>query len=210
MTVKEDAAPGGVAPHYAEVPAPVIAEVLSGATKLSYIFALVPEILVWGGGALLIRELVRRWGGGWTSVILLGIGLAIAEEFVIQQTSIAPYPGWGIGPLTAGFGDELGVFPLYAGIRKRVGGIGPGATDGTIFPKRRDEPWLRSWQLVSFLPVCGGFPGRVVFLDAAGMADGVSCTKVCAAVANRDTSRTGDFAAVRDVVCSTEDGGIGS
>ena len=39
---------------------PLIAEVLSGATKFSVLFALVPEILVWGCGALVIREAVRR------------------------------------------------------------------------------------------------------------------------------------------------------
>ena len=44
--------------------APFIAEVLSGATHVSVIFALVPEMMVWGCGTLVIRELVRRWGGG--------------------------------------------------------------------------------------------------------------------------------------------------
>jgi hypothetical protein len=77
---------------------PVIGEVLSGATRLSYIFALVPEIMVWGCGTLLIREVARRWGAGWTSVLLLGFGLAVAEEFIIQQTSIAPLPWLGTGP----------------------------------------------------------------------------------------------------------------
>ena len=46
------------------VMAPVIAEVLSGATRLSVLFVLIPEIMVWGVGALLARELVRRWLGG--------------------------------------------------------------------------------------------------------------------------------------------------
>jgi hypothetical protein len=30
--------------------APVVAEVLSGATRLSFIFVLIPEIMVWGCG----------------------------------------------------------------------------------------------------------------------------------------------------------------
>ena len=64
---------------------PVIGEVMSGATRLSYIFALVPEIMVWGCGTLIIREVVRRWQGGWTSTLLLGFGLSVAEEFLIQQ-----------------------------------------------------------------------------------------------------------------------------
>jgi len=72
--------------------APFIAEVSSGATKLSIIFVLIPEMMVWGCGALIIRELVRRWGGGWPSLLALGLGLSIAEEFIVQQTSLAPLP----------------------------------------------------------------------------------------------------------------------
>ena len=159
MTVKEDAAPGGVAPALTlMVLAPVIAEVLSGATKLSYIFALVPEILVWGGGALLIRELVRRWGGGWTSVLLLGIGLAIAEEFVIQQTSIAPLPWLGNRPAYGRVWGVNWVYFLYMlGYESVWVVLVPVQLTDLIFPKRRDEPWLRSWQLVivSFLFVVG-------------------------------------------------------
>src|SRR5580700_11067854 len=72
--------------------APVIAEVLSGSTRLSILFVLIPEIMVWGGGALLARELVRRWRAGAASLLCLGLALSIAEEFIIQQTSIAPLP----------------------------------------------------------------------------------------------------------------------
>ncbi len=50
--------------------APVIGEVLSGSTRLSILFVLIPEIMVWGGGALLCRELVRRWRAGATSLLL--------------------------------------------------------------------------------------------------------------------------------------------
>ncbi|HSS96421.1 MAG TPA: hypothetical protein VLK33_05310, partial [Terriglobales bacterium] len=70
--------------------APFVAEVLSGATRLSFIFVLIPEMMVWGCGALLIRDIVRRWQGGWTSMLCLGLALAVAEEFIIQQTSLAP------------------------------------------------------------------------------------------------------------------------
>jgi hypothetical protein len=73
--------------------APIIAEVLLGATRLSVIFVLIPEIMVWGSGALIIREAVRRWQAGWASMILMGLALAVAEECVIQQTSLAPLVG---------------------------------------------------------------------------------------------------------------------
>lgn len=70
--------------------APFIAELLSGATRLSVIYVLIPEIMTWGCGALIIRELVRRWQGGWPSLLLLAPAIAIAEEIIIQQTSLAP------------------------------------------------------------------------------------------------------------------------
>src|ERR1700739_275151 len=86
--------------------APVISEVLSGSTRLSILFVLIPEIMVWGGGALLCRDLVRRWRAGATSLLLLGLGLSIAEEFIIQQTSIAPLPFHGVN---AEYGRYFGV-----------------------------------------------------------------------------------------------------
>ena len=72
--------------------APLVGEVLSGSTRLSFLFVFVPEMMVWGCGGLIAREAVRRWRGGWTSLLLLGIALAVAEEIVIQQTSLAPLP----------------------------------------------------------------------------------------------------------------------
>jgi hypothetical protein len=50
--------------------APVIAEALYGAIRVSTIFILIPEIMTWGCGALLIRECVRksdRDGAVWTT-----------------------------------------------------------------------------------------------------------------------------------------------
>jgi hypothetical protein len=161
MTVKEDVAPRGVAPALTLMfLAPVIAEVLSGATKLSYIFALVPEILVWGGGALLIRELVCRWGGGWTSVFLLGLGLAIAEEFLIQQTSIAPLPWLGDTPAYGRVWGVNWVYFLYMlGYESVWVVLAPAQLTELIFPERRNERWLRPRGLVivSLLFVVGCF-----------------------------------------------------
>ena len=75
--------------------APVISELLYGAVRVTTIFILIPEILTWGCSALLIREVVRRWHKGWQSMLLLGVALAVAEEWVIQQTSISPLVSTG-------------------------------------------------------------------------------------------------------------------
>jgi hypothetical protein len=70
--------------------APLVAEVLPGATRFSALFVLPIEMCVWGGGALMIRYAVRRSHLGWANMLALALSLAIAEECVIQQTSLAP------------------------------------------------------------------------------------------------------------------------
>src|SRR5450755_2745325 len=70
--------------------APLIAEVLPGATRVTSIFVLPIEILIWGGGAVLIRFAVRQLRLGWLNMLLLAMALAVAEECLIQQTSFAP------------------------------------------------------------------------------------------------------------------------
>ncbi|MGA7343013.1 MAG: hypothetical protein WBE72_10970 [Terracidiphilus sp.] len=124
--------------------APVIAEVLSGSTRLSFLFVLVPEIMVWGCGALLCRELVRRWQAGGTSLLLLGLALSIAEEFVIQQTSLAPLPFPGAN---VSYGRAWGVNWLYflfmLGYESVWVVLVPVEITELIFPARRSQPWLR-------------------------------------------------------------------
>jgi hypothetical protein len=128
---------------------PVIGEVMSGATRLSYIFALVPEIMVWGCGTLIIRDVVRRWQGGWTSTLLLGFGLSIAEEFIIQQTSIAPLPWLGTA---SAYGRVWGVnwpyFLFMLGYEAVWIVLVPAQITELIFPERRHKAWLRTRGLV--------------------------------------------------------------
>ena len=59
--------------------APLVAELLFGATPVSRIGGLLPESLLYGGGAVLIRELARRRGGGWGRIALLGAAYAIGQ-----------------------------------------------------------------------------------------------------------------------------------
>ena len=123
---------------------PIIAEVLSGATRTTVLFVLIPEVLCWGIGALLCRELVRRWRGGGTSLLLLGFALSIAEEFLIQQTSIAPLPWAGSHP---DYGRLWGVNLLYLlfmlGYESVFVVVIPVQVTELIFPSRREQPWLR-------------------------------------------------------------------
>lgn len=124
--------------------APVIGELLGGAIRLSYIFALVPAIMVWGCGALMIREVVHRWRGGWTSILVMGLGLSIAWEFIIQQTSLAPLPWLGSTPV---YDRVLGInwiwFFFMLGYEAVWIVLVPILLTELIFPQQRDEAWLR-------------------------------------------------------------------
>lgn len=70
--------------------APLIAEVLPGATRLRALFVFPVEMCVWGGGAVLIRQAARHFKLGRIAFLVLALALALAEETVIQQSSLAP------------------------------------------------------------------------------------------------------------------------
>ncbi len=122
--------------------APIVSEVLFGSTRISVLFVLIPEIATWGCGALMIREAVRRWQRGWVSLLLLGVALAVAEECVIQQTSLAPL----VGLATHTYGrlwDVNWVYFLWAlGYESVWVVVLPVQLAELIFPARRDEPWV--------------------------------------------------------------------
>ncbi len=128
--------------------APFIAEVLYGATRISVIFVFIPEIMTWGCGALLIREWVRRCRKGWSSMLLLGLALAVAEEFIIQQTSIAPL----VGLAKHAYGRVWGVNWVYflwaLGYESVWVVLVPVQLTELLFPERRDGCWLRARGIV--------------------------------------------------------------
>jgi hypothetical protein len=132
---------------------PLIGELLSGATRLSFIFAFIPEIMVWGCGALLIRETVRRWRGGWISVLSLGLALSVAEEFIIQQTSLAPLNWMGATGNGRAWGVNLFYFLFMLAYESVWIVLVPIQVTELIFPQRRGEPWLRIRGMLISVPV---------------------------------------------------------
>ncbi len=124
--------------------APFIAEVLSGSTRTSILYVFIPEVMVWGVGAVFCRELVRRWRAGGTSLLLLGMGLSIAEEFIIQQTSLAPLPFPGSH---ADYGRMWGVNLVYLlfmlGYESVWVVLVPVQITELFFPHHAGKPWLR-------------------------------------------------------------------
>lgn len=140
--------------------APLLAEILPGATRFSAIFVLPIEICVWGGGALLIREVVRRNRLGWRNMLLLALALAIAEECLIQQTSLAPLVIQIKGKVYArAFGINY-VYLLWALVYESVFVVfAPIHLAELIFRRRRDDAWLGELGIVvvAFLFVLGSF-----------------------------------------------------
>jgi hypothetical protein len=128
---------------------PIIAEVLFGSTSLSTLYVLVPEIGTWGCGTLLIRGLVRSRHRGWLSILLLGIALAVAEECVIQQTSLAPLP-W-LDPQHI-YGRALGINWVYLffqlGYESIWAVVLPIQLTELLFPSRSSDAWIRRRGLV--------------------------------------------------------------
>lgn len=123
--------------------APIISELLYGAVRVSTLFVLIPEILTWGCGALIIRETVRRWKKGWTSMLLLGIAIAVAEEWVIQQTSIAPLVGLAKNAYGRVWGVNWVYFLWAVGYESVWVVMLPVQLTELLFPDRRHECWLR-------------------------------------------------------------------
>ena len=123
--------------------APVVAEILPGATRFSAIFVLPIEICVWGGGALLIRYAVRHWRLGWRNMLLLALALALAEECLIQQTSLAPLVIQIKGQTYArAFGVNY-VYLLWALVYESAFVIfAPVYLTELIFRRRREGVWL--------------------------------------------------------------------
>jgi hypothetical protein len=127
---------------------PIIAEILPGATRMSaIIFALPSELGMWGVGALLIRALVRRYRLGWLNMLLLALVLSLAEECVIQQTSLAPMVLEVVkGPPYA---RDFGVNWLYLlwalGYESVLVVILPVMLTELIFSERRNVTWVSGW-----------------------------------------------------------------
>jgi hypothetical protein len=104
--------------------APIVAEFLLGDFPVTWLPLLLLLAPLYGGGALLIRELVRRSGRGWPSILLLGVAYALIEEAFTTQSLFNPHylgmhllgPAWipslGIGAWWTLF--MLNVHPFWS------------------------------------------------------------------------------------------------
>ena len=71
--------------------APLIGEFLLGNLPITWLGSLLVLAPLYGGGALLIREMARRFGLGWPSIILLGLAYAVIEEAFVTESLFNPH-----------------------------------------------------------------------------------------------------------------------
>jgi hypothetical protein len=70
--------------------APLVAEFLLGDFPLKWLPLLLVLAPMYGGGAIVIREMTRRCGRGWPCILLLGAAYAVLEEAFVTQSLFNP------------------------------------------------------------------------------------------------------------------------
>jgi hypothetical protein len=142
---------------------PVIAELVLGASPpINFVLLSWSLIPMYGGGAILIRELALRWGRGWPTIIALGIAYAIAEEGIAVRTFFDP-----TAPALSGLKDYGWIFGAnwvwIVGLCLYHAFVSIGLPIMLVsmsFPDRAKEPWVSDrWLRLAGL----GFVTIVVF-----------------------------------------------
>ena len=128
--------------------APLVAEFLLGDLPITMLGSLVVLAPAYGGGALLIREIVRRTGRGWPSIALLALAYGISEEAFTTQTLFNPdYLGLHFHLLVPAYIPLLGMgawWALFVLTLHTVWSISVSiALAEAMVPARETTPWLR-------------------------------------------------------------------
>ena len=125
--------------------APLVAEYLLGDIPLSNLGAMVALAPMYGGGALLIRELVRRTRRGWPTFLLLALAYAAMEEALLTQSLFNPH-FMGFDLLGYGYIPALGTalpWLIYVlGIHVIWSMAVPIGLTEALFPESEPKPWL--------------------------------------------------------------------
>jgi hypothetical protein len=125
--------------------APLIAEYLLGSLSFGQMTLFPVMTLLYGGGAVFIRELARRSGRGWPTILALGVAYGLTEEAVSTLSLFNPtYMGAHL--LDRGFVPALGIavpWTIYVLCLHSVWSIAvPIALVESLFPGRRTTPWV--------------------------------------------------------------------
>ena len=127
--------------------APLVGEFLLGNQRIDWIFMVLPFALLYGTGALLIRETVRRPGRGWPAIVLLAAAYALVEEGPVDQLRWTPSFGGGQHMLAGdaylpALGTNISVVQAVLSLHTIWSISVPIALVETLVPERRTTPWL--------------------------------------------------------------------
>jgi hypothetical protein len=147
--------------------APLVAEYLLGDIPLSNMGAMIALAPMYGGGAILIRETVRRSGRGWPTFILLALAYAVMEEGLVSLTLFDPHY-LGLSLLAYGYIPALGtafpwaIFVLSIHVIWSMA-VPIGLTEA-LFTEPEQKPWLgRIGLIVSSLLLLFGSTAAALF-----------------------------------------------
>ena len=71
--------------------APIVAEVSLGSIPLTKFWVIPIFVPIYGAGALFIREVVRRTGGGFANLLIMGVAYGLVEEGLALQSLTSPH-----------------------------------------------------------------------------------------------------------------------
>jgi hypothetical protein len=129
--------------------APLCAEATFSGVTMPAMWLLLPAlILMYGAGVLFLRELTVRFGGGWPSLILLGVVYELVEDGVGLQALTSPnlYNAAEWGPRVLGFNTTY--WESQIGYHIVFSVLIPVLLADLLFPGDRGRPYLGRGGLV--------------------------------------------------------------
>lgn len=129
--------------------APLVAEFLLGDLPIKLLGVIIILAPLYGGGALLIREAVRRTGRGWPSIFVLAFAYAVFEEAFTTQTLFNPdYLNLNMHLLQPAYIPALGIgiwWTAFVLTLHTVWSISVSiALVEALVPDRATTPWLKA------------------------------------------------------------------
>lgn len=126
--------------------APFVGEFLLGNISIEGLFFGVLLAPMYGGGAVLVRELARRYGGGWPTIALLACAYALIEEGPLDQLLWNDsYPGvdsFHTATYVPALGTSVEMIQTVVALHAVWSICVPIALIETFVPSRRTTPWL--------------------------------------------------------------------
>lgn len=141
------------------------AELTFTAVAVPFTWLLLPLLMVmYGAGVLVVREAVTRAGGGWPSLVVLGLAYQLAEDGLGLQALTSPHmygaADWG----WRAFGVNWTYWESQIGVHVVFSVLVPIMLTDLIFPAHRRRPYLRTRGLagIGVLAVIGVVGLRLV------------------------------------------------